>query len=270
MGWATKYCSLPGVCSALPGAPSAHLEMSGELGRCFSKKRAIVFSPQKGMVDVDHIYFMIFDDWSYWCSWQGWLVGWLDCFPIISHVVFCSPHKSAEFSPWAKAVFLCFLVTDRHRFFTGTSTGRLNPIPPDITSYTPMVWSLCQFIEEEALVSAGCWCGLTHGESQNLRRRNMARWQRRIPKTLPILQMICSDVPMKTSSNPNLPLLVFGLKKMIFQHFSGQVWLVNWSVGAPEVCIPFKGMPDPQWPAVCWWRPSFFKVNHPNPWAIHG
>ena len=36
---------------------------------------------------------------------------------------------------------------------------QINPIPPDITSYTPMVWSLCQFIEEEALVSAGCWCG---------------------------------------------------------------------------------------------------------------
>ena len=93
------------------------------------------------------------------------------------------------------------------------------------------------------------------------------------PKTIPQFAddfFRCSDVPMKTSSNPNLLLLVFGLKKMIFQHFSSQVWPVNWSVGVPEVCIPFKGMPDPQWPAVCWWRPSFFKVNHPNPWAMMG
>jgi hypothetical protein len=151
------------------------------------------------------IYLTIFDDWSYWYSWQGWLVGWLDCFPIISHVVFCSPHKSTTFSPWAKAVFLCFLVTDGHRCFPGPSTGRLIPsllillvtLPwygPYVNSSRKKLWFL-RGVDVD-----------NHGESQNFRRRNMARWQRRIPKTFPNLQMIFSDVPMFPWKHLQIPI----------------------------------------------------------------
>lgn len=297
MGWATKYCSLPfwdspnlrffGGARCLLRSTRGFIGSRGDVGRtrftcCMvstadvSPKTGHVFSPQKGMVDVDHIYLMIFDDWSYWYSRQGWLVGWLDwLFSDNFTCCFCSPHKSAKFSPWAKAVFLCFLVTDRHRFFTGTSTGRLIPsllillvtLPwygPYVNSSRKKLWFLRGVDVDLPTVNpricvAGIW---QDGNGESQKHSPIYRW------FFPMFR--CSDVPMKTSWNPNLLLLVFGLKQMIFQHFSGQVWLVNWSVGAPEVCIPFKGMPDPQWPAVCWWRPSFFKVNHPNPWAMMG